>query len=134
MPARPRLRGGFVNRNYTFHYPGGKDLTLVTYAEPGANGRWEQFMIMPRVIGRSRAARRHETTIRRPGRLSRHLPFTEARVMAGLAAGSEKKRRRTWTSIIYSSRQQTERSRAECAPPRTSLVKSTSSSPTNMSG
>jgi hypothetical protein len=43
----PRLRGGFVNRNYTLHYAGGKDLTLVTYAEPGANGRWEQFMIMP---------------------------------------------------------------------------------------
>jgi CubicO group peptidase (beta-lactamase class C family) len=43
----PRLRGGFVNRNYTLHYADGKDLTLVTYAEPGAGGRWEQFMIMP---------------------------------------------------------------------------------------
>ena len=43
----PRLRGGFVNRNFTIHYPGDKKLTLVTYAEPGANGRWEQFMIMP---------------------------------------------------------------------------------------
>ncbi len=43
----PRLRGGFVNRNYTIHYAGRPDLTLVTYAEPGANGRWEQFMIMP---------------------------------------------------------------------------------------
>jgi CubicO group peptidase (beta-lactamase class C family) len=43
----PRLRGGFVNRNFTIHYAGGKDLTLITYAEPGANGRWEQFMIMP---------------------------------------------------------------------------------------
>ncbi len=43
----PRLRGGFVNRNFTIHYSSGKDLTLVTYAEPGANGRWEQFMIMP---------------------------------------------------------------------------------------
>jgi D-alanyl-D-alanine carboxypeptidase len=43
----PRLRGGFVNRNYTIHYSGGKDLTLITYAEAGANGRWEQFMIMP---------------------------------------------------------------------------------------
>jgi hypothetical protein len=43
----PRLRGGFVNRNFSLHYPGGKDLILVTYAEPGANGRWEQFMIMP---------------------------------------------------------------------------------------
>ncbi|HYX47865.1 MAG TPA: serine hydrolase domain-containing protein, partial [Sphingomicrobium sp.] len=43
----PRLRGGFVNRNFTIHYSGEKALTLVTYAEPGANGRWEQFMIMP---------------------------------------------------------------------------------------
>jgi CubicO group peptidase (beta-lactamase class C family) len=43
----PRLRGGFVNRNFTIHYAAGKKLTLVTYAEPGANGRWEQFMIMP---------------------------------------------------------------------------------------
>jgi CubicO group peptidase (beta-lactamase class C family) len=47
MLGQPRLRGGFVNRNYTIHYSGGKDLTLVTYAEPGANGRWEQYMIMP---------------------------------------------------------------------------------------
>jgi D-alanyl-D-alanine carboxypeptidase len=45
--GEPRLRGGFVNRNFTIHYPGGKDLTLITYAEPGASGRWEQFMIMP---------------------------------------------------------------------------------------
>jgi CubicO group peptidase (beta-lactamase class C family) len=43
----PRLRGGFVNRNFTIHYAGGKELTLITYAEPGAKGRWEQFMIMP---------------------------------------------------------------------------------------
>jgi D-alanyl-D-alanine carboxypeptidase len=43
----PRLRGGFVNRNYTIHYSSGKDLSLVTYAEPGVSGRWEQFMIMP---------------------------------------------------------------------------------------
>ena len=43
----PRLRGGFVNRNFTIHYAGDKKLTLVTYAEPGSNGRWEQFMIMP---------------------------------------------------------------------------------------
>ena len=43
----PRLRGGFVNRNFTINYSGGKKLTLVTYAEGGANGRWEQFMIMP---------------------------------------------------------------------------------------
>jgi len=47
MRGPPRLRGGFVNRNYAIHYAGGKNLTLVTYAEPGVNGRWEQFMIMP---------------------------------------------------------------------------------------
>lgn len=43
----PRLRGGFVNRNFTIHYAGKPSLRLVTYAEPGANGRFEQFMIMP---------------------------------------------------------------------------------------
>ena len=47
MLGPPQLRGGFVNRNYKIHYPGGKELTLITYAEPGNNGRWEQFMIMP---------------------------------------------------------------------------------------
>jgi len=43
----PRLRGGFVNRNFTLHYADKPDLTLITYAEPGANGRWEQFLVMP---------------------------------------------------------------------------------------
>jgi len=43
----PRLRGGFVNRNFTIHYAGHPDLTLVTYAESGANGRWEQCLVMP---------------------------------------------------------------------------------------
>ena len=47
MLGEPRLRGGFVNRNFTIHYGVGKDLKLTTYAEPGANGRWEQYMIMP---------------------------------------------------------------------------------------
>jgi D-alanyl-D-alanine carboxypeptidase len=42
----PRLRGGFVNRNFSIHYPG-KTLTLITYAEPGASGRFEQYMVMP---------------------------------------------------------------------------------------
>jgi hypothetical protein len=42
----PRLRGGFVNRNFSISYPK-KTLTLVTYAEPGARGRFEQYMIMP---------------------------------------------------------------------------------------
>jgi hypothetical protein len=42
----PRLRGGFVNRNFKLVYPD-RSLTLVTYAEPGPSGRWEQFLIMP---------------------------------------------------------------------------------------
>jgi CubicO group peptidase (beta-lactamase class C family) len=46
MRGPPRLRGGFVNRNYAIRYPG-KTLTLITYAEPGPNGRFEQYMIMP---------------------------------------------------------------------------------------
>jgi len=44
-PIRPpRLRGGFVNRNFavTCH---GKSLTVVTYAEPGPHGRWEQVLV-----------------------------------------------------------------------------------------
>ncbi len=43
----PRLRGGFVNRNFSLHYPGGTDLVLITYSEPGPNGRWEQYIVMP---------------------------------------------------------------------------------------
>lgn len=42
----PRLRGGFVNRNFSLRI-GRRKLSLVTYAEPGPNGRWEQFMVMP---------------------------------------------------------------------------------------
>lgn len=42
----PRLRGGFVNRNYRIGYPG-RSLTLITYAEPGRDGKIEQFMITP---------------------------------------------------------------------------------------
>lgn len=45
--GEPRLRGGFVNRNFTLHYASGEDLTLITYAEPGSNGRWEQYIVMP---------------------------------------------------------------------------------------
>ena len=44
MKGRPRLRGGFVNRNYQIT-AGDKKLVLITYAEPGEHGRWEQFMI-----------------------------------------------------------------------------------------
>jgi len=42
----PRLRGGFVNRVFTLKF-GKKKLTLITYAEAGAHGRWEQFIITP---------------------------------------------------------------------------------------
>ena len=41
-----RLRGGFVNRVYKVSYPG-RSLTIVTYAEPGPAGRYEQFLAMP---------------------------------------------------------------------------------------
>ncbi|WP_260927311.1 serine hydrolase domain-containing protein [Novosphingobium sp. 9] len=44
--GKPRLRGGFVNRNFEISF-GAKKLHLVTYAEPGAAGRWEQFIVMP---------------------------------------------------------------------------------------
>ncbi len=47
MLREPRLRGGFVNRNYRLHYPDGRELLLITYAEQGASGRWEQYIIMP---------------------------------------------------------------------------------------
>ncbi len=42
----PRLRGGFVNRNFRIT-AGGKSLRLISYAEPGAKGRWEQYIVMP---------------------------------------------------------------------------------------
>jgi CubicO group peptidase (beta-lactamase class C family) len=42
----PRLRGGFVNRNYEVTFADRK-LTIVTYAEPGEHGRYEQFLVMP---------------------------------------------------------------------------------------
>ena len=42
----PRLRGGFVNRNYRVSYPD-RTLEVVTYAEPGDKGRYEQFLVMP---------------------------------------------------------------------------------------
>lgn len=46
-PRPPRLRGGFVNRVFRLSYAKGRKLVLVTYAEPGAHGRWEQFIVMP---------------------------------------------------------------------------------------
>lgn len=45
--ARPaRLRGGFVNRVYRATFEK-RTLTISTYAEPGAEGRWEQFILRP---------------------------------------------------------------------------------------
>jgi D-alanyl-D-alanine carboxypeptidase len=46
--GKPRLRGGFVNRNYAIVYPDGRKLIAITYAEPGYNGKFEQFLIQPR--------------------------------------------------------------------------------------
>ncbi|MFW8406373.1 hypothetical protein ACOIDM_28990, partial [Klebsiella pneumoniae] len=43
----PRLRGGFVQRSYTLRYADGRSLSLGTFAEPGASGRWEQFIVTP---------------------------------------------------------------------------------------
>ncbi len=46
--TRPaRLRGGFVNRNYSVTYKDGTKLSVVTYAEPDGAGRYEQFIVMP---------------------------------------------------------------------------------------
>lgn len=41
----PRLRGGLVNRNFSVTC-GKTALSLVTYAEPGAHGRWEQVLVL----------------------------------------------------------------------------------------
>ena len=46
--TRPaRLRGGFVNRNYLVTYPDGRKLRIITYAEQGSIGRYEQFLVQP---------------------------------------------------------------------------------------
>lgn len=42
----PRLRGGFVNRNYRVTYANRK-LVIISYAEPGEQGRYEQFLVQP---------------------------------------------------------------------------------------
>ncbi|HEU0067300.1 MAG TPA: serine hydrolase domain-containing protein [Sphingomonas sp.] len=47
IEGAPRLRGGFVNRNFALTYANGRKVEIVTYAEPGAAGRWEQFLVMP---------------------------------------------------------------------------------------
>ncbi len=41
-----RLRGGFVARSFRVTYPN-RTLRISTYAEPGANGRLEQFLVSP---------------------------------------------------------------------------------------
>lgn len=46
--GRPRLRGGFVNRNYMITYPDGRKLVVITYSEPGYDGKFEQFLVQPR--------------------------------------------------------------------------------------
>jgi CubicO group peptidase (beta-lactamase class C family) len=43
---KARLRGGFVNRDYKVVYAD-RTLNIVTYAEQGAHGRYEQFLVMP---------------------------------------------------------------------------------------
>jgi D-alanyl-D-alanine carboxypeptidase len=45
--GKPRLRGGFVNRNYMIQFKDQR-LVAITYAEPGVQGRFEQFLVMPR--------------------------------------------------------------------------------------
>lgn len=45
--GKPRLRGGFVNRNYLITHKGQR-LVLITYAEAGADGKFEQFIVQPR--------------------------------------------------------------------------------------
>lgn len=46
MVRKPRLRGGFVNRNYRVTYAT-KTLNIIAYSEPGADGRFEQFLVQP---------------------------------------------------------------------------------------
>ncbi|MEO9131384.1 MAG: serine hydrolase domain-containing protein [Sphingomonas sp.] len=46
--GKTRLRGGFVNRNYKLRL-GKKDFVIITYAEPGDHGRYEQFLVAPAV-------------------------------------------------------------------------------------
>ncbi|WP_277968527.1 serine hydrolase domain-containing protein [Sphingomonas echinoides] len=44
--GKPRLRGGFVNRSYRVRYADAT-LSISTYAEPGTNGKLEQFIVAP---------------------------------------------------------------------------------------
>ena len=44
--GKTRLRGGFVNRNFRVTYPD-RTLSVSTYALPGADGAFEQFLVAP---------------------------------------------------------------------------------------
>ena len=44
--GQPRLRGGFARHRYHVT-AGGKSFNISTFAEPGAKGRWEQFIVTP---------------------------------------------------------------------------------------
>ena len=44
--GKTRLRGGFVNRTYRATYPS-QTLSISTYALPGANGTFEQYLVAP---------------------------------------------------------------------------------------
>jgi hypothetical protein len=46
MVGKARLRGGFVNRNFRVSFAG-QSFNISTYAEPGEQGRFEQFLIAP---------------------------------------------------------------------------------------
>lgn len=46
--GKARLRGGFVNRNYQISYADGRKLIVISYAEPGVHGKFEQFLVQPR--------------------------------------------------------------------------------------
>jgi len=46
MARKPRRRGGFINRNYKVTYAT-RTLNIITYSEPEAPGRFEQFLVMP---------------------------------------------------------------------------------------
>lgn len=46
LRSGPKLRGGFVNRVYTATYPD-RTLSIITYAEPGKDGKYEQFLVQP---------------------------------------------------------------------------------------
>ena len=44
--GQPTLRGGFVTRRFKVTYPG-RTLSISAFTEPGADGRFEQFLVYP---------------------------------------------------------------------------------------